>query len=257
MARSIILRKHELGEADELVVFVARELGWLRGVAKNARKSRVRFGGHLEPFSLVDLVLRPRKRDDLVWIDDSQAINGFLGLRSHLGKVAIAAYFLELASIFQGEAQPDPAVFDFLLKLLERLESSPVNAVRVMLEEIRLLGMLGYAPRFDVCPACGEPIGPGEKAVFSPYLGGAAHERCVDPRGPQIILSPNTLALVRRGLAVEDKAASRLRLNRKGMEELRNALSEFVRALRGKEINSLVFLEKTGLWVGGSYPAAQ
>ena len=218
MARSIILRKHELGEADELVVFVARELGWLRGVAKNARKSRVRFGGHLEPFSLVDLVLRSRKRDDLVWIDDSQAVNGFLALRSDLGKVATAAYFLELASIFQGEGQPEPAVFDFLLKFLENLEIVGINAVRLMLEEIRLLGMLGYAPRFDVCPSCGKPIGPGEKAVFSPYLGGAAHEKCVDPRGHGFVLSPNTLALVRHGLAVEDKTASRLRLNRKGME---------------------------------------
>ena len=40
VAKSIILKKYDFGEADELVVFLSRELGWLRGVAKNAKKSR-------------------------------------------------------------------------------------------------------------------------------------------------------------------------------------------------------------------------
>ena len=92
VAKSIILKKYDFGEADELVVFLSRELGWLRGVAKNAKKSRIRFGGHLEPLSLVDFTLRPRKKDDLVWIDESQVIHGFLLIRSDIAKVARAQY---------------------------------------------------------------------------------------------------------------------------------------------------------------------
>jgi DNA repair protein RecO (recombination protein O) len=247
VVRSIILKKRDRGEADELVFFLARDLGWLHGIAKNSRKSRVRFGGHLEPFSVVDLVLRPRRRDSLVWIDDAQVVKGFLHLRSNIRNVALASYFFELASIFQAEGHPDPELFDFLSGILENLESSKITPLRFMLDEIRLLGLLGYEPRFDSCAGCGRVLRPGQEALFSPALGGACHRDCV-LKDAGCLVSPDTLAVVRRGLQVDPEVASRLRPSRKGMEELRNLLSSFVRYLRGQEVNSLLFLENTGLW---------
>jgi len=245
VAKSIILKKYDFGEADELVVFLSRELGWLRGVAKNAKKSRIRFGGHLEPLSLVEFTLRPRKKDDLVWIDESQVIRGFLLIRSDVVKVARAQYFLELCSVFLPEDHPDPALFDFILNFMKNLETGLPNPVRLLLDEIRLLGILGYAPRFDLCPACGKPVGPGQEALFLASLGGACHQACVNPlEADNVRLSPNTLAIVRRGLEVGSDAAGRLRLNLAGLQELRRTLSAFVRYQRGEEINSLLFLER-------------
>jgi DNA repair protein RecO (recombination protein O) len=243
--QSIILKKKDWGEADELVVFFSRDLGWLHGIAKNAKRSRVRFGGHLEPLSLVDLTLRHRKKDGLVWIDESQVQRGFLGIRSEIVRVAQASYFLEVASIFLPEDQPDPAVFDFLLAFLETVEQGRMTAVLSLLEETRLLGLLGYAPRFDVCPACGKALVPGEEALFSPLLGGACHLPCVGPSEDRsLLLSPETLAVVRRGLQVDRGVATRLRLHRHGVDEARKALSSFVRHLRGEDVKSLSFLEK-------------
>lgn len=244
MVRSLILKKQDWGEADELVFFFSRDLGWLRGVAKNAKKSRVRFGGHLEPFSMVDLTLRPRKKDDLVWIDESQVVHGFLGIRSEIRKVALASYFLELASLFLPEDQPDPAVFDFLVQFLHNIEYEDVSPVLLLLDEIRLLGLLGYAPRFDTCPECGKPLARGDDAIFSSARGGACHPGCIGRDEERTLsLSPDALAVIRKGLQVDRQVARRLRLSRNGMEELRQALSAFVRHLRGQEINSLVFLE--------------
>lgn len=246
---SIILRKQDWGEADELVIFLTRELGWLTGVAKNAKKSRVRFGGHLEPLALVDLSLRPRKRDDLVWVDEAQVLNGFLGIRTDLAKVAKASYLFELASIFLPEGHPEPSVFDFLFGFLEDLETTEPGSLLFMLDEIQLLALLGYAPRFDVCPACGKPLERGADAFFSCIHGGACHPGClVDSDRRDLPLAPDTLAIIRKGLTVDRGIAERLRLNKKGLEELRNALSAFVRSLRGFEIKSLYFLEDMGLW---------
>lgn len=251
MIRSLLLKKYPFGEADELVVFLSRNMGWMRGVAKNSRKSRIRFGGHLEPFSLVDLSLRPRKKDELVWIDDSQVVKGFLGLRSDVGKIALASYFFEIALSFQPAEQPDENLFDFLANILESLEALPLNPVRSMLDEIRLLAILGYGPDFEQCPGCGLPVAKGEPAVFSPALGGAAHARCTVEYGLNPVLSPGTLALVRRGLQMRGDAAKRLKLGRKGVQELRAALSAFVRFLRGREVNSLAFMEKMDSWTLG------
>ncbi len=248
MVQSIILKKQDMGEADELVLFLSRDLGWLSGVAKNAKRSRVRFGGHLEPLALADLSLRSRKRDNLVWIDDAQVIRGFLGIRSNIARVARAAYFLELARVFLPEGLPDADVFDFLIEFLGALEDSEPRSMRFVLDEVRLLGLLGYAPRFDVCPSCGLMFGPGQEAVFSPAKGGACHRPCLEPgEDTTLVLSPDTLAVVRRGLEMDYRKAERLKLGRKSREELRRALSAFVRYLRGSDISSLAFLEQMGL----------
>ncbi|MDQ7781824.1 MAG: DNA repair protein RecO [Desulfomonilaceae bacterium] len=246
---SIILRKQDWGEADELVVFLTRDLGRLTGVAKNAKKSRVRFGGHLEPLALVDLSLRSRKRDDLVWIDEAQAMNGFLGIRADLSRVAKASYFSELGLIFLPEGHPEPAVFDFLIGFLESLQKADPGSLLFMLDEIQFLALLGYAPRFDVCPACGKPVDRGEDALFSGIHGGACHRGCLnDSEDRSLPLSPDTLAIIRKGLTVERGVVARLRLNSKGLQEMRQALSAFVRSLRGAEIKSLFFLEEMRLW---------
>jgi len=84
--------------------------------------------------------------------------------------------------------------------------------------------------------------------VFSASLGGVCHAVCRQPYDrANLPLSPDTLAVVRRGLEVGREASNRLRLGRKGVEELRNALSAFVRHVRGEQIKSLVFLEIMGL----------
>jgi DNA repair protein RecO (recombination protein O) len=242
--RSIILSKQDRGEADELVLFFSREVGWLRGVAKNAKKSRIRFAGHLEPFSLVDLILRSRKKDDLVWIDQSEVVNGFLRIRSDIIRVAYAAYFLEMSSIFMGESQPDQALFDFLVHFLETLDAGQPEPLQLLLDEIRLFARLGYAPEFHTCPQCGKEIEPGTEAIFSLEKGGVAHRECVSADAQNLVISPDTLAVVRRGLEVGSEAATRLRIKPRGAHELRNALSAFARYTRGRQINSLIFLEQ-------------
>lgn len=242
--RSIVLKKQDRGEADELVTFFSRELGWLTGVAKNSRRSRVRFGGHLEPLSLVDLTVRARKKDTMVWVDEAQVIKWFGNLRGDISRVAQAVYFLEISALFLPEATPDESLFDFLLALLVSLDQGTPSPVPLILWEIKLLGLLGFGPHFGDCLVCTKPIVAGQEALFSLRLGGVCHPVCLhSPETKRFVLSPDTLAVVRRGLALPPEAASRLRLSKKGTEELRAALHEFVRYLRGEEIKSLRFLE--------------
>lgn len=249
MVKSIILQKRERGEADELVLFTTGDFGWLRGVAKNSRKSRIRFGGHLEPLSLTDLQLRPRKRDNLVWIEDAHVTRGFLHLRSDVRLVAAATHMLEVASLFQGEGLPEPPIFDLLVGFLDDLEKTGLNELAWMLRELTLLELLGHGPRFDACPQCGKPLDPGREHVFDCAVGGVRHPHCSSaPFSLCFPLSPDTLALIRRGLQLDYDARARLRLNARGVGEIRRFLWGYLRYLRGAEINSLVFMEKLGVW---------
>ena len=66
---ALILRSYKLGESDRIVVFLTRDRGKKRGVAKNARQSRRRFGGALEPLTCGRVGYLERERRDLVRLD--------------------------------------------------------------------------------------------------------------------------------------------------------------------------------------------
>jgi DNA repair protein RecO (recombination protein O) len=244
MLPSLIFKKQDRGEFDEIILFLSRELGWLRGLAKNAKRSRIRFGGHLEPFSLVDLVIRSRKKDSLVWIDEAQVLEGFLGIRSDVKKVANLAYFHELSYLFTLENQPEPSLYDFLLDTTAELNTGNPGELGLLLKEIELLGILGYEPTFNSCVVCNEALPKNAETFFSAAMGGTVHSECFSRNNePDLVVSPDTLAVIRKGLEA-GRTASRLKLNPKGLHEIRAFMSHFVRFLRGRDVNSLSFLEK-------------
>jgi DNA repair protein RecO (recombination protein O) len=119
---ALILRTYKLGESDRIVVFLTRDRGKKRGVAKNARQSRRRFGGGLEPMTYGRVGYVERERRDLVRLDYVEQ------LRSPLSAVDGAAlgyvsYFAELIDEWAQEADPNETLF--------RLGVSMVDAIGV------------------------------------------------------------------------------------------------------------------------------
>src|SRR5581483_4010713 len=117
---ALILRTYKLGESDRIVVFLTRDAGKKRGVAKNARQSRKRFGGALEPLTLGRLGYMEREGRELV------ALNYVEPLRSPMAAASgealgYAEYFAELIDEWAQEADPNETLF--------RLGASMVDAM--------------------------------------------------------------------------------------------------------------------------------
>ena len=68
-SEALILRTYKLGEADRIVVFLTRDRGKKRGVAKGARRARSRFAGALEPMTRAGVAYYEREQRDLVRIN--------------------------------------------------------------------------------------------------------------------------------------------------------------------------------------------
>ncbi len=68
-SEALILRTYKLGEADRIVVFLTRDRGKKRGVAKGARRARSRFIGALEPMTRAGVAYYEREQRDLVRIN--------------------------------------------------------------------------------------------------------------------------------------------------------------------------------------------
>src|SRR5205085_2489428 len=119
-ADALILRTYKLGESDRIVVFLTRDRGKKRGVAKNARQSRRRFGGALEPmtYGLVGYVERERR--ELVRLEYVEAKRSPMSAvdSDALGYVS---YFAELIDEWAQDDDPNETLF--------RLGTSVVEAI--------------------------------------------------------------------------------------------------------------------------------
>ena len=51
----VVLRTAKLGEADRILTLLTRDHGKVRAVAKGVRRTKSRFGGRLEPLSLIHI----------------------------------------------------------------------------------------------------------------------------------------------------------------------------------------------------------
>jgi len=71
----IVLRSYPFGEADRVVVLLSPHHGKLRTVAKGVRKTSSRFGGRLEPFSHVEVVLYEGRNLDTITQAESVSVS--------------------------------------------------------------------------------------------------------------------------------------------------------------------------------------
>ena len=174
-AQAIVLGHIEYGEADRILRLFTYEKGKITAIAKGVRKIRSRKAGHLEPFTQVNLFLAKGRNMDIV--TQAETVNGFLGLREDLQRVAYANYVMEVLDRFTYEEGPNIGIFRLLANTLSRLERQQNLETVIHFYEIRLLELLGFRPQLFECVDCGKPV-TAEDQYFSPLVGGVVCPRC-------------------------------------------------------------------------------
>ena len=119
--QGIVLRGYPFGEADRVVVLLSPNNGKLRTVAKGVRKTKSRFGGRLEPFTHVDLVLYEGRNLDT--ITQVTMIEPFHHLRADLDRVVAAGTMVEVADAVAQEDESSMRLFLLLQRGLRALDA--------------------------------------------------------------------------------------------------------------------------------------
>jgi DNA repair protein RecO (recombination protein O) len=152
--QAIVLRTYKLGEADRIVVLLARDHGKVRAVAKGVRKTRSKFGARLEPTSHIDVQLYTG-RGELDIVTQTEAIDSFRRVREDLDRYNRAMTMLEAVDHLAQDGEPAPRIYQMLLGALRTLETS--NPPLVMAGFFwKLLALEGFSPMLDECAWCGD-----------------------------------------------------------------------------------------------------
>src|ERR1700752_4251796 len=140
-ADALILRTYKLGEADRIVVFLTRDRGKKRGVAKGARRPRSRFLGALEPLTEVRVAYFEKERRELVGLNYAETLRSPLAAVGPAGasrdpaddergmdSLGYVGYFAELLDEWAQDADADERLYRLGASMLDALAArAPVE----------------------------------------------------------------------------------------------------------------------------------
>ncbi|MCF8094554.1 MAG: DNA repair protein RecO [Desulfobacteraceae bacterium] len=156
---AILLRRIDYGDYDLIVTFLSLAKGKISALAKNAKKSRKRFSGLLEPFTALELVCRSGRAGGMPILQEASMHSPFAGIREDVFKTLYAAYWAELINGWMEEWKSQPRVYRLLYDALNALDLDLAGPEEIsIIFQMRFLSLAGYTPKLDLCGACGTAL---------------------------------------------------------------------------------------------------
>ncbi|MGI8467132.1 MAG: DNA repair protein RecO [Pyrinomonadaceae bacterium] len=152
---SLILKSYSLAEADKIIVCLTRAQGLVRGVAKGAKRLKSRFGGSLEPFTIVDLTFYQKEERELVSIRQIEMKKSFFEQASNPNFLQKFSYLTDILIDFAPPHEPNERLYRMAKACLEAAAENPQSLDSIVLYfEIWLLRLAGYLPFWGKCDNC-------------------------------------------------------------------------------------------------------
>jgi DNA repair protein RecO (recombination protein O) len=181
--QAVVLRSIRFGEADRVLHLYSLTRGRIGAIAKGARRPRSRFGGRLEPFFRLDLVLH-EGRGELMTVTAAATVEGHPNLRASGPALGAAARACD-AVLLLDAAQPNPGAYNLLCRYLALLDGEPggeegpvepaADLATALAFRLKLALAAGFAPELAACARCGEADG---LVAFSGAAGGVVCGAC-------------------------------------------------------------------------------
>ncbi len=182
---AIVLRSIRYGEADRVLHLYSATRGRIGAIAKGVRKPRSRFGGRLEPFFRLDLVLY-EGRSDLATVTAAHTVAAHPNLRADGPALGAAARACDAVLRLLDSEEPNPAAYNLLCRYLTILDGSEsmngdgsgdgaAGLATALAFRLKLALAAGFAPELASCARCGEADG---LAGFSGDAGGVVCDAC-------------------------------------------------------------------------------
>jgi DNA repair protein RecO (recombination protein O) len=247
---AILLRRQEYGDHDIIVTFLTPQQGKISVIAKNAKKSRKRFGGILEPFTGLDIVCSRGRGFPI--LREAALEEPFDAIRTRIKKTAYAGYWAELVIRWLEEWQPQTRLYDLLHHVLSALHDCSSSDMTIeflsLLFQMRFAVLSGYRPDFSGCALCHAGIDKiyGNLVAFDLSKGALVCEKCRSKCAKKTLqyLTKGTIKQLVWLTQQDFEKALRVRFSPYALSEGLRFLNAFVPYHLGIEPGSLQFIKK-------------
>jgi DNA repair protein RecO (recombination protein O) len=174
---AVVLRSIRYGEADRVVHLYSATRGRIGAIAKGSRRPKSRFGGRLEPFFRLNLVLY-EGRGDLFTVTGASTVDGHAQLRSDGPALGAAGRACDAVLRLLDSGEPNQAAYNLLCSYLRLLDADPAAARELgtaLAFRLKLALAAGFSPELASCASCGEAE---HLTAFSGAAGGVVCPSC-------------------------------------------------------------------------------
>ena len=243
---AILLKRINFGDYDLILTIFTQTQGKITVIAKSARKSRRRFCGAIDLFSLSQLVFK-QGRGRLPALQEASVLYPFSHIRSDIIKTAYACYFAEIVHHWMEPNAVQTQVFDLLYQVLDRLDSSRLpDEILSIVFQMALLTFSGISPCLDTCCLCHAEMNRLNENRIRVNItkGGIICNSCGRDSAPGLYLSRAAIKQLQWMECGNWNKISRIRFSSGFIQEALKFLEVFVPYHLGKEPRSLSVLQK-------------
>jgi len=238
---AIVLKYVPIGDADRVLTCFTPEIGKFQAVARGARKTKSKLGGHVEILNCVRLSIAKGKNLDVVTQADS--IYGFRRIKEDLSRLSCALYMADLVNNFSVAQLPNVAIYKLLRDSLIHLNSQSGYSLLLRYFETKLLFHSGSQPELFNCINCQTKLTPNNH-LFAVHLGGILCPDCrVSSSSNNIFVSLGSLNILRHLQRDNYSEIENFQVSKEHSTETENILRKYINYLLEREIKSVAFMK--------------
>ena len=244
---AILIRHVDYGDYDLILNFLTRDKGKISAIAKSAKRSQKRFGGVLELFNSLNIVVSQKRGKGLALVKEASLIKPLFNIAADIRKTAYASYWAELTNLWLEEGRTQTDIYDLMAHVLSELDAGTVSAeVLSILFQMRFLSLSGLCPNLDHCSTCRieTDAAPHHRMNFDLSKGGVVCESCAPYGAEERCLSTGTIKQLQWIDSNDIRKVARIRFSEQALKEGLQFLESFVPFHLGREPRSLKFLRQ-------------
>lgn len=184
----IVLKSRDYGETNKIITIFTKQLGIITALSRGANKPKSRLSAASQVFIQAEFLIYVTK--GLSTIQQAQIVQSYRHIREDIVKTAYAAYIIELTEKILEQREPDPLIYDQLMKTLSWINEQEEFLIPIIMYELKIYIKGGFAPVVNHCVNCQKYEFPFS---FSIQEGGLLCKDCVSIDINSIHL-PNSIA---------------------------------------------------------------
>lgn len=243
----IVLKCHDLAEADRVVVVLTPDNGIVRAVAKGVKRLKSRYGSSLELFNHVRLTYFQKEERELVSLQECELLRSNFQVAAEPQILHLYSYLADLLLALVPPNDPNALVFRMTRACMASgvLNEHEISLIKAYFE-IWLLRLSGYLTDWRKCYKCEREFYPDER----PAIEAGIHFVCSTcPKRSLAELAPDGWYKIFHNverlppmdiLAIGDELRASKEVSKLLVPVIERALDRSVTTLRSAEIGDLV-----------------
>lgn len=228
----IIVGVLKTGEQSKSVDILTKESGLIHCVARNAMRSKKRFGGSLEPFTSGEFQVKP----SLKYRPTLEAVDNVVS-RFNISRSLAAFYFSSYACQWMKkivrDAESTQYWYLFLSALLDGLCHGGCTISQVFWFELAILKNDGVLVDPSICPFCDQTFDNNSKIVFDDRDGAFIHDHH-DESGDCSLVDGGVYKMIKMLTMVNFESSMKIKPSFKQTQLLTSLLSKLLNIHLGK-----------------------